>query len=104
MSSLPHGMSVVQTVVTLTAATNTTLVAANPLRKYLAVCNIGTGLVSLAFGTASVAVAGSGWPLAAAGSAGDQGGALIFESSVLPMQAVKGISTAGSTVVVLEGI
>ena len=102
MSTLPRGMSVKQTVVTLTAATDTTLAAANPLRKYLAVCNINTGLVSLAFDKA--AVAGQGWPLSGASSAGDQGGAMIWESSAVTTQALHGISTAGSTVVVLEGI
>jgi len=99
---LPVGMAVRQTVVTLTAATDTTVVAANPSRKYLAICNIGTGLASLAFDQA--AVAGQGWPLSAAGSAGDQGGAIFFEASMLTRQAIHAISTAGSTVVVLEGI
>ena len=98
----PTGMSIVQTVVTLTATVDAVLVAANPNRKYLALCNVNTGLVTLAFDKA--AVAGSGWPLGEAGSAGDQGGAIVFESSGVTTQAVHGISTAGSTVVVLEGI
>lgn len=102
MSQRFNGVTINQTVVSLTAATDTTLVAANPLRKYLAIVNIGTGLVSLAWNTA--AVAGQGWPLTAAGVAGDQGGALIFEASAMPFGAVHGISTAGSTVVVLEGV
>lgn len=101
MSQRFNGVTINQTVVSLTAATDTTLVAANPNRKYLAIVNIGTGLVSLAWNQA--ATAGQGWPLTAAASAGDQGGALIFEASSMPIGEVHGISTAGSTVVVLEG-
>ena len=98
----PAGMSVVQTVVTLTATVDATIVAANSNRKYLAIININTGLATLAFDTA--AVAGQGWPLSAAASAGDQGGAVVFEASAITQQAVHAISTAGTTLVVLEGI
>lgn len=98
----PAGMSINQTVVSLSANSDTTLVAANHNRKYLAICNIGTGLVSLAFDQA--ATAGSGWPLAAAMGAGQQGGEMVWEASAITQQAVHGISTLGSTVVVLEGI
>lgn len=102
MSQRFNSVVLKQTVVSLTAATDTTLVAANPLRKYLAICNIGTGLVSLAFNVA--AVAGQGWPLAEAASSGEQGGSFIFEASAVPMGEIHGISTAGSTVVVIEGL
>jgi hypothetical protein len=95
-------MAVKQSVVTLTAATDTQLVAANPMRKYLALVNIGTGLASLAFDVA--AVAGQGWPLSAASTAGDQGGAIFFEASAVTKQAVHAISTAGTVIVVLEGV
>ena len=98
----PSGMSVTQTVQTLTATIDKTLVAVNPNRKYLAIANIGTGLVSLAFDTA--AVAGSGWPIAPAAGAGQQGGEMVWEASSITTQAVHAISTAGSTVVVLEGV
>ena len=102
MHITPAGMSINQTVVTLTANTDTVLVAKNVNRKYLAIMNISTGLVSLAFDTTAVAT--SGWPLAEASSLGEQGGAIVFESSAVTFQAVHGISVAGSTVVVLEGI
>jgi hypothetical protein len=102
MSQRFNSVVLKQSVVTLTATVDNTIVAANPLRKYLAIVNIGTGLVTLAFDQA--AVAGSGWPLAAAGGAGQQGGAIVFEASALPMNAIHAISTAGSSVVVIEGV
>lgn len=102
MSQRFNSVVLKQSVVTLTAAVDATIVAANPLRKYLAIGNIGTGLVTLAFNQA--AVAGQGWPLGAAAGAGDQGGSITFEASAMPMGAVHAISTAGSTVVVLEGL
>lgn len=98
----PAGMSIAQTVVALSAAQDTTIVAANPNRKYLAICNIGTSLATLAFDKA--AVAGSGWPLGAADISGGQGGAVFFEASGVPQQAVHAISTVGTTLVVMEGI
>lgn len=102
MSQRFNSVVLKQSVVTLTAATDATVVAANPLRKYLAIANIGTGLATLAFDAA--ATAGSGWPLAEAASAGEQGGAIIFEASAMPLNAIHAISTAGTTLVVIEGV
>lgn len=99
--SFPVGMVITTTVVAVTNA-STSVVPENPYRKYLALCNVGTGLASLNFD--APAVAGQGWPLTAAGTVGDQGGALIFESSFLTKQAVNAISAAGTTIVVLEGV
>lgn len=95
-------ITITKTVVAL-SSTDSVIVAANPSRKYLALCNIGTGLASLNFGAA--AVAAQGWPLAAAGAAGDQGGAILFETKVT-QQAVHGICAAAVTtnVLVLEGV
>lgn len=102
MSQRFNSVVLKQTVVTLTATVDNTIVAANPLRKYLAIINIGTGLATLAFDAA--ATAGSGWPLSEAASAGEQGGAIIFEASAMPLNAIHAISTAGTTLVVIEGV
>ena len=102
MRITPAGMSINQTVVTLTANTDAKIVSANANRRYLAICNIGTNVAALAFDVA--AVAAQGWPLAAAPVAGEQGGTLIFEASGVPLQAVHAISTAGTTLIVMEGI
>lgn len=94
----PAPAPITQTVVTLAAATDTTIVAAGS-RRYLCVMNIGTGMVTLGFDQA--AVAGAGWALTAAGQAGDQGGSMCWESATVSASAVHAISAAGSTVVVL---
>jgi len=95
-------VTLAQSVVPVTA-TDTTLIGANPARKYLALANIGTGLVTLNFGAA--AVAGHGFPLAPAALAGGQGGGLVFESSSITPQAIHAICGAGGTssVAVVEG-
>lgn len=100
--SRPASMSITQTVVTVPAATNTSLVVFNPLRKYLAIANIGTGQGSLAFD--KTAVVNQGYPLAPAASLGAQGGGLLWEAGAVPLNGVNVISTAGTTVVVLEGV
>lgn len=99
----PGTITITMTVVSL-SQTDTQIVAANASRRYLALVNINTGLATLNFGSA--ATAGQGWPLSAAGAAGDQGGALIFESSAITQQAIHGICASGVTtsVVVLEGV
>lgn len=97
----PIGFRIKQTVVALAAATDTVLVASHDTRKYLAIINIGTNPASLNFD--AVAVAGQGWPVNAASVAGQQGGAITWESSGVHKGAVHGISTAGTTIVVLEG-
>lgn len=95
----PAPASIAQTILTLAAATDTTIASAGS-RRYLCVMNIGTGLVTLGFDQA--AVAGSGWALTAAGQVGDQGGSMCWESATVSASAVHAISTAGSTVAVLE--
>lgn len=92
------GMTITSTVVTLTAATDATVAAANPYRKYLAIVNIGgTNPATLNFNAA--AVAGQGWLLSTNGTT-----KLEFASGVVPVGAVHAISTSGTTLVVLEGI
>ena len=95
MSQRFNSVALKQSVVSLTAATDAPLVAANPLRKYLALQNIGAGDATLAFDVA--AVAGQGFLLAA-------GATLTFESTGMPINSIHAISTPGSTVVVVEGV
>lgn len=99
--SRPVGMQIRQTVVSVPANTDTLLVAANPMRKYLAIVNIGTGAGTWGFDQA--AVVNSGYPLTAAAAAGAQGGGLVWEAGVVPLNAIHLISAAGTTVAVLEG-
>src|ERR1700723_3279951 len=89
-----------QTIVTLTAATSTTLIAANPARKGLIFMDAGNNPFTFAPGTGSV-VAGSGLSLNGNSGAGTQGSAYDFSSEVSG-QAFSGISTGGTTVAVWE--
>lgn len=98
----PGALTITQTVVTLAAATNTQLLAANASRRYLLIVNIGTGDAWLAFGS-TAAVAATGYPLPAAAAAGGQGGGYSCDASTVPSGAIQAISTAGTTLVVLEG-
>lgn len=85
-----------QTIYTLTAATSTQVAAASIGRRYLSIINIGaTNPASLGF--EGVAVAGSGWPLAVAGPP------LTMQDNHTHAGAVHAISTAGTTIAVLEG-
>lgn len=98
----PTSILVTQTVYTLTAATDKAFDTSTMNgARMLCVQNIGTGLVNLAFGTA--AVAATGWALNAAAGAGQGGGQLCWSGETVPRDIVHGISTAGSTVVVLVG-
>lgn len=89
------GVTITQTVVALSANDAASLIAANPLRRYLAIQVLAGGDVTLGFPSA---VAGAGWRLTAGGDP------LIWGSaSLVPLQAIGGISASGSTVVILEG-
>ena len=94
-------ITITQTVVSV-GTTDTVLVAANPSRKYLALCVIGTTGVSLAFN--QVATLNSGWPLAPASALGTQGGQFVWESTGITTDAIHAISSAATTVVVMEGV
>ena len=95
----PSSAPISQTIVTLAAGVDTTL-GADPSRRYLCLMNIGTGLVTLGFG--APAIAGSGWALEAASSAGHQGGSMCWESATVVAGTLHAVSAAGSTVAVLE--
>jgi hypothetical protein len=94
-------VAISQTVVTLTANTDATLVPANSARKSLALITTGAGDVTLGFGGA--AVLGQGWPLPAASASTKTGVPMLWELSP-PVGSVHGISASNTTVVVLEGV
>lgn len=95
----PAGLKMTQTVVTLSAGVDTAL--NNTGGQYLTIQNIGTSRATLNFGAA--AVADNGLALSAAATAGDQGGVITFETCCIPGNALRAISTVGTTLVVLEG-
>jgi hypothetical protein len=97
------GVTIVQTVVPLSAGVDTRLVEANTHRRYLGFMNTGTGAATLAFG-GTAAVNGSGWVIDQASAAGRQGGSMVWESSAIASGEVHAISQIGTTIVVLEGL
>ena len=96
----PSSVPLTQTIVTLAAGADAVL-GTGASRRYLCLMNIGTGLVTLGFDQA--AIAGSGWAVEGASAAGHQGGSMCWESATVVASQVHAISTAGSTIVVLEG-
>jgi hypothetical protein len=93
--------TITQTVVTLTAATSTSLIVANASRKYLSFMVTGADDVTVVPG-AGPAVAGAGLVYQAQAT-GKQGGSQEFPTGA-PTNAFQAISTAGSRVIVWEGI
>lgn len=101
MAPNPLTMNVTITPVTLSAAVGQKLVNTNMNRCYLAIQNTGTG--ALSFGFDGIPAAGAGPSLDPASGAGGQGGSWEFKEAI-PIDAVYGFSTAGTTVIVMEGI
>jgi hypothetical protein len=95
MAEPPTGVAITQTVVTLSAATDGPL-NAGPADRSLCLQNIGDDDMTLAF-NGTVAVAGQGWLVA------KDGGVKCWEAGTVPTGIVHGISTVGSTIIVLEG-
>lgn len=94
--------SFIQTVHTLPAGTAVQIVGRNHLRRFLGVQNIGTGHATIGF-SASVTAA-NGWAIGAALVLGQQGGSLTLGvGEFIHHDPVWAISTAGTTLVVLEG-
>lgn len=87
----------IQTVYTLAAATATQIAVTNRARGYLEVVNIGANPATLGF--ANTITAGQGVPLYA------NGGSYYFgdNPAMAPAGEVWAISTAGTTLVVVEG-
>lgn len=98
----PRSISPTQAVVVLGAGVAGDLVAANPERRLLILCNIGVNPVSLSFG-AVAPVAATGYCLEPAATAGRKGGELIFSSADMPIVRIQAISALGSSVVVIQG-
>lgn len=94
----------ITTPLTLSAATSALLVSQKSNRNYLLLQNTGTNPASFTFGSGN-AVAGAGISLDPASAAGGQGGSIVFDSQfgTVPQDAVHAISTAGTTVVAVEG-
>lgn len=91
------------TAVTVTS-TDSIVLPASTLRRSLTIFNRGTGLADLNFG--AVAVAGQGLPIAAALSAGAQGGGYAWDvGSGCPQQSIHAVCAASvtTTLVVVEG-
>jgi hypothetical protein len=98
-------VTITQSIVTVPATTTTNatqLIPANANRKTLYFVNIGTNLATLAFNTSTI-TAGSGLPLMPASQAGYQGGGYSFDEGAITTDAIYGLSTSGTTIVVLEG-
>lgn len=95
-----NGLALTLSTVAVTA-TSAQKLAANANRRYLMVENIGTGDATLNFGAA--AVIGQGKPLNAADASGRQGGSFAMEGSAVTTQAINAVSTAGTTLMILEG-
>lgn len=95
------GTTVTVRTVTIPAGGAATLVLpASGSRRAVSICNIGTA--SLSFGESGV-TPGAGWPLAAAGATGDQGGAYTWNSTDgTPSNAIYAASTGGTTVAIME--
>lgn len=93
----PANSTCTDTSVALTAATSTTLITATTGLKSLTFMDIGTNPVTFVEGN-SAAVVGNGMALTGASGAGQQGGAYDYPSP--PINAVQGISTLGTTVIV----
>lgn len=91
-----------QSVVVLAAATSAALIAANPARVALRWMNVGANPFTVVPG-AGPAVAGAGMSYNGASGVGLQGGSDTFDADV-SQQAFAAISTAGTTVVVWEGV
>jgi hypothetical protein len=85
--------------VALPAAAVTTVASAWSGRKVLRIINIGINPATL--GTVATVAAGDGWPLDPAGAVGGQGGGIDFEEA--PDAVIYAISTAGTTLCVMEG-
>lgn len=88
--------TVTQTSVALSANTSTQVVAANGLRKSLAVLNRGTSDADLQIG--GPAAIGAGILLPA------NGGGYVFEEGAVPNGALQVISPSATTIIVLEGV
>lgn len=84
---------------TVAANTAVTLLPANTSRRNFRIMNIGTGIAH--YGYASAVAPSKGWPVASASTVGDQGGG--DEDTAPSTGAIYGVSSAGTTLVIIEG-
>lgn len=96
------GVTYTQTIVTLTAATSATLIAANVSRKSLRWMVTGTNPMTVIPGIAT-ATAGTGMSYNGNASIGTQGGSDTMYGDAAT-QGFSAISTGGTTVCVWEGV
>lgn len=73
-----------------------------PSRSHLSLQNIGTGDLTVGFESAAL-TSGAGWVVPPAAANGQAGGSLVFSDKTTPYDSVFAVSTAGTTVVVMEG-
>jgi hypothetical protein len=93
-----RGTNITQTVITVPAATSTLLIRANGRRSFLTLLNTGTADAFLAFAPDTTpTAAATGYTLYA------NGGGLGMDGLTVSQDAISAYSTAGTTVVVLEG-
>jgi hypothetical protein len=92
---VPSDVRLTTTVVVLAAGVEAAIKAINASRRYIGVRNIGADDAYLGFG--ATAVQDAGWPVYSGGDG------LVFEGSSLTRQEIRGISAAGTTIIVLEG-
>jgi hypothetical protein len=93
-----RGTNVTQTVVTVPAATSTQLVRPNGRRTFLTLQNRGANDAALAFQADAVPTAtATGYILYG------NGGGLAMDGMTVSQDGISAYSTAGTTIVVLEG-
>lgn len=96
----PATTAYTDTVKSLTANTDTTLLAASATNKSVCLMNIGLNPATITNG-ASAAVVGNGQALSPAPAAGFQGGGYCYP--LPPTNAIHAISTLGTTIIVTVG-
>jgi hypothetical protein len=99
--SMPIQVAMTSTPITLAPAAGAPLVDANLRRAYLAVQVTGANPATVDFG--AIPTAGAGITLDGGTGAATQGGSWEWVFSI-PTEALYGFSTAGTTIVVIEGI
>lgn len=99
-ASSPAAVAYTDTVKSLSAASDTTLLSATAGLKSVCLMNIGTNPATFTNG-ASAAVVGNGQALSPAAGTGFQGGGYCFP--LPPTNAIHGISALGTTIIVTVG-
>lgn len=96
------GLTITQTQVVLAPATSALIIAANANRKYLAIQVVNTNPATVS--SVTPAVVNVGLNLNGAPAVGWGGGLLEYNGNRMPLGALYGISTLGTTVNIWEGV